>query len=99
MSTRVERLVANYLSDAVLWPVVIAVVGHMAVLLAPFMLGLVRDGSPVGAVGLVGLGIPSVGLVRMGARINHLTGALAVVLGTWFTAAGMAWLANYYHFY
>ena len=97
--SRVERILDAYLGDTAMWPIVFAVAGHLLVVLAPLMLGLVRSRSPIGFFGLVGFAIPTVGLVRAGFRIKRPVTTLFVVVFMWGGAVGLAWAADHWQFY
>jgi len=92
---RVDRFLANYVSDPMLWPVMLAVLGHVIIVIAPVILLAVRDRHPLGIVGLAFALVSSASLfVRRGRPRARVLGWL--VLATWVASAGMAWLGYVY---
>lgn len=93
----VERWVLPFVRDLGLWPVLAAVVGHFAVVLAPLLLWVFRGRNPFGAVLLLAVGWLSGQVVMMDVRALRRPGALTVVLAlTWALAGLMAWAGNQY---
>lgn len=94
-SPGVERWVMPFLREPALWPVAVAVVGHVVVLLAVILLTAARSPSPWAWAALILLGLSTGGQVvreiRATGRPGLWTGTL---LGTWAAAAGLALLAD-----
>ena len=79
-----ERWVWTYLREPSLWPVALALLGHVMILLAPVMLFAWRDGNPFAYLALF--------LVRLEARHLRRPGAVTLALTlTWAAAVGVAW--------
>ncbi|MEN0064038.1 MAG: hypothetical protein AAGA48_17935 [Myxococcota bacterium] len=91
----IEEWVLPYLNNASLWPVWIALIGHVVVGIAGLMLLGVRQSLPEAWFVLVLLGLGSGWLVAKEWQVSAKLGgvALTVVLG-WAASAGLAWLAE-----
>ena len=91
----VEEWLLPYLREPSLWPVAVAVLGHVVVVLAPLMLVLWRTGSVAAGMALGVLLVASLWPVRweVGAqgRPGCATGVLVVV---WVVSGLTAWLAG-----
>lgn len=93
--TWIEEWVLPYLENRALWPVWIALIGHVVVGVAGLLLVGIRSGLPEAwiAVGLLGLG--SLWLVGKEWQVRSSPGGvtLTVVLG-WLLSGGLVWLAE-----
>ena len=93
-----ERLLTAYVDEPALWPVLFAIVGHLAVLIALPLLQVIRSGSLLSMAVLVVLAAPSLAAVRWEWRKKGRPGSGSfVVLLTWLTGLGMAWLGDTYN--
>ncbi len=87
----VDRWVIPFMGESVMWPILVAVVGHLATLLALLLLVGWRKPVPFGlfGVGLALLVTARLAWVELGfyRRPRHLTGFL---VGSWILAVGIA---------
>lgn len=91
----IENWVLPYARDSALRPVLLAILGHVVVVLAPLVLYVVRSGSGRATGILAALTLVSVGLVGFETVRFRRPGAVTVVvLCTWATSLGLAWLAD-----
>ena len=91
----VETWVLPYVRDEALWPVLVALLGHVVVIFAPLVLYVVRTRSPTALGALSLLVLASVGLVGFETvRFRRPGGVTLVVLATWAVSLGLAWLAD-----
>lgn len=87
-----EQWVLPYAREPVLWPVLLAILGHVVLL---FALGLLRVWRGEGAGAAVLSAALTVGLVGLEVRAASRPGALAIALGiTWALAVPLAMLAQ-----
>ena len=93
----VQTWILPYVEEATLWPVLFALLGHVAMLMAPMMLFVNRHGSVNSAVALIALALATAALIRFEVRYRRRPGGvtLSMVL-TWGSAAAIAWLSDYY---
>jgi hypothetical protein len=91
----VETWVLPYVEEMALWPVLVALLGHVVVIVVPLMLHIYRNG-PGFNVFVLGLFVAaSVWLVRMELRARGGPGGLTwVMLGTWLVSFPFAWFAE-----
>ena len=85
-----------YLRETALWPVLIAILGHVWVVVALVLLGVWRDtaGAVTWAV-LIGLGLGSLALVVTELRLFRRPGGMtAVVLGSWLASGVIAYASE-----
>lgn len=88
---RIERAFLWFVREPTLWPVLLVVIGHAVVLVAPLALLAFRDGSGPASVTLAALaGLTGLLLVRE-IRLRRRVGALgALALVTWLLGGGAA---------
>jgi hypothetical protein len=90
----VEQWVLPFIRESGLWPVLVALLGHVLVLIAPLLLALWR-GNPGASVPLTVLILASFWLCKTEHEANGRLGAVTgVVLGSWLASAGLAWVAH-----
>jgi hypothetical protein len=92
--SRLERAILPFLREPTLWPVLLVIVGHAIVVLAPLLIFAWRDGSSGALTSLVllaGLSIAAGGSELRARRRLGAIGGLAAV--TWSLSAIAAWLA------
>ena len=91
----IETWVLPYVREPSLWPVLVALLGHVVVGIAPLVLYVVRTGSVEAGLVLVGLVLASVGLVGFEVfRFRWPGGVTAALVATWATSLGLAWVAD-----
>lgn len=84
-----------YVREPALWPVLIALLGHVVVGLSPLMLSVWRTGSVYAGLALLGLLLGSCGLVAFEIYRFRWPGPVALTcLLTWLAGGGVAWLAD-----
>jgi hypothetical protein len=90
-----EQWLLPYLREPVLWPVLVALLGHVVVGLAPLMLTVWRTGNSTAIFLLSVLLLGTAGLVGFEGVRFHRPGAvtLACVL-TWLSGGALAWLGE-----
>jgi hypothetical protein len=96
-----EKFVLPYITNSALWPVLFAIIGHIAVLLAMPMVNVWRDHSipSAAALGFLLFG-PCGAVVRWEWRTNRKPGPLSwTLLITWAMSVGLAYLAARYGLY
>ena len=92
----VQEWVLPYLSEPALWPVLVALLGHVVVVIVPLMLAVARHGSVAAALALVGLLGGSVAVVRWEWRVHgRPSGVTVAVLSTWLMSLVSAWGADH----
>lgn len=90
-----EDWVIPYVREPALWPVLLALLGHVVVAIAPMLLAAWRTREPWAFVGLAAMVALSAWLVGFELRRFHRPrGVTAVVVGTWLCSVGLAWLAD-----
>lgn len=93
----VERWVLPFVRESALLPVLIAIIGHFAIALAPLLLWAVRGRSPLGAVGVVIFLALSWEIASLDLKARRRPAALCVVVGSvWALAALAAWGGHRY---
>jgi hypothetical protein len=91
----VERWILPYLREHVLLPVLLALLGHVVIVLAPLMLWAWRTGSGLAAVLLVALAAATTGLCAFEAVRFRRPGVVTLTLsGLWVVSAAVAWFAG-----
>lgn len=91
----VERWVLPYLSEPALAPVLIAVLGHVVVALAPLMLWAWRTGSGVAVALLVIAAAASLALCTFELwRFRRPRAVTLVLLGLWAASVAAAWFGE-----
>jgi len=91
----VQEWVLPYLAEPALWPVLLALLGHVVVVIAPLVLAVARTGSPWAVAGLVALAAVSGWLVRWEWRVRGRPGAVSLtVAATWGVGLFSAWGAD-----
>lgn len=91
----VEGWVLPYLGEPALWPVLIALLGHVVVVLTPLMLAVWRVQSPAAALALAGALALTFWLSRVGWRIEQYPWLLAATaLATWLSSFAFAVLCE-----
>lgn len=91
----IDTWILPYLQESALWPVLVAVLGHVVVGLVPLLLAVVRSGSVPAGLALGGLGLGSLGLCAVEARHLRRPGIVCgVTAATWACAIGLAWLCE-----
>jgi hypothetical protein len=88
----VEQWVLPYVDDIALWPVLFALLGHVAVILVPLMVQVIRNQS-LPALGVLGVLLWNTSLiVRMELRATGRPGRLtAAMVLTWVASLPLAW--------
>ena len=87
-----ERWVWTYLREPSLWPVALALLGHVMIVLAPVMLFAWRDGNPFAYLALFLVISGTVHLMWLEVRHIRRPGAVTLALTlTWAAAVGVAW--------
>jgi len=95
--SRLERNLLTFLREPMLWPVLVAIIGHAVALLVPVILLAVRERRLSSAALLLLLVGLSASLLRRETRLRGRPGALSgVVWATWSLSAGAAWVADHY---
>lgn len=90
----IEQSAMPYLRDPALRPVLVAVLGHVAVALAPLLLYAWRNGSVAAAGASVVVAVASVGAIGFEvARFRRPGGVTVSVLATWAASMLVAWIA------
>ncbi|MEZ4237895.1 MAG: hypothetical protein R3F59_17450 [Myxococcota bacterium] len=90
-----ERWVLPYVREPALLPVLLALLGHVVVVLVPLMLGTWRTGHGAVVALLVAAVLGSVGLVGFESVRFRRPGAVTLtVLGTWAVSVGLAWFCE-----
>lgn len=90
-----ERWIWTYLREPTLWPVALAVLGHVMIIIAPVMLWAWRDGNLLAYMALFLLGSGTVNLMWLEVRHSRRPGAVSLaMLLTWSAAAGVAWMGQ-----
>jgi hypothetical protein len=90
-----EQWLLPYLREPVLWPVLVALLGHVVVGLAPLMLVVWRTGNPTALVLLGLLSLGTAGLVGFEALRFHRPGAVTLTCAlTWLSSGALAWLGE-----
>ncbi|MEQ1504148.1 MAG: hypothetical protein ABMB14_18035 [Myxococcota bacterium] len=90
----IEEWVLPYLREPTLWPVLVALLGHVVVGLVPPMLAVWRTGSAWAAVALALVAVGSLGAIGFEVGRFRRPGAVSLaVIGTWALAVGTAILA------
>lgn len=90
-----ENWVIPYVREPALWPVLLALLGHVVVALVPMMLATVRDQAGWAILGLLALSALSAWLVGFEVRRFHRPrGVTLAVVSTWLVSVGLAWLAD-----
>ncbi len=93
----VEQFALPFVRDFGLFPVLVAIVGHFAVALAPLLLWVFRGHSPVGALGLLIVAIGSWEVISLDLHAVGRPGRLSAVLFSVLALAGvLAWLGDRY---
>lgn len=93
----VEEWVIPYMEEPFLWPVLVAILGHIVILLAFLLVGAWREGISPPLAGIAALGVVSVGLVNAEVRYRRRPGAVAItVVLTWLVSAGVAAVGGHY---
>lgn len=91
----IETWVLPYVREPTLWPVLVALLGHVVVGIVPLVLFVVRSGSVRGGLVLGGMVVGSLGLFGFEVFRFRRPGAVSVVVGaTWVVSLGLAWLAD-----
>lgn len=87
----VRTWVMPYLQESALWPVLIALLGHVVIVIAPLLLGLAR-GNPAMALPLTVLVMLSFWLCKTEIQASRRPGVVsAVVALTWIASAIVGW--------
>ncbi len=93
----VERFVLPFVRDSSLLPILIAIIGHFSIALAPLLLWVFRAHNPVGAAALLGFLVLSVEVVSLDLKAaRRPAGLSAVLFSTWALAGLFAWIGNRY---
>jgi len=95
--SRLERSLLTFVREPMLWPVLVAIVGHAIALLVPVILLALRERRLSSAVLLLLLIGLSISLLRREVRLRGRPSPLSgVVWATWTLSAGAAWVADHY---
>lgn len=88
----VVEWILPYVDDSLLWPVLFALLAHVAVVIVPLMTLVIRSQSPAAAAVLFMLAWLTVSLMAVEWRAIGRPGALTAVLGlTWGVCFPFAW--------
>jgi hypothetical protein len=91
----VEQWLLPYLREPSLWPVALAVLGHVVVVLVPLMLAVARVGSTGAGVALAGMGLASLAPMRWEWVSERGFGrATVTIVLVWCSSAAVAWAAG-----
>jgi len=91
----VEEWVLPYLREPALWPVLLALLGHVVVVIAPLCLAVARTGSGWALLGLLMLAAGSAWLCRWELSVRGRPGSVAATVGlTWLVSLVSAWGAD-----
>jgi len=94
---RVDRFVLVFVRESTLWPILIVIVGHMVVFIAPVMLIAARELRPSALVAMAVLVWLSVNLVRYDRRrAGRLSQLTALALVVWTLSVVTAVAAHWY---
>lgn len=88
---RFERWVLPYLRDSALWPVLLVLLAHAALIVAPFLLLAFRDRDLRGLVGCAVFTGATLHGLRLASRNGHLRPTAGLLLATWVLSAATAW--------
>ena len=90
-----EHSVMPYVRDPALRPVLVAVLGHVSIALAPLLLVVWRTGSTAAGVAAVGIAIASIAAIGLElARFRRPGGVTVALVATWGAAVLIAWIAE-----
>lgn len=90
----VSTWILPYLGEPGLWPVLVAILGHVVVLIAPMLLGIWR-GAAIMAVPLTAVLMGSFSLIRMEVRsIGRPRWFTFTVVGCWVGAVLVAYITG-----
>lgn len=93
---KVDRFVLIFLRESTLWPILIVIVGHIVVFIAPVLLLATRDRRPSAMAMTVVLGWLSFSLVRFDRkRSGKLAQLSALALVVWMLAIATAVVAHW----
>jgi len=93
----VKNWILPYIQEPTLWPVLFALLGHVVVIIAPMMLFVQRHGSVKSLIGLCLMAFVSAAFIRFELKYRRRPGGVSfTVLLTWASAAGLAWISDYY---
>ena len=91
----VETWVFPYVEEMALWPVLVALLGHVVVIIVPLMLHIYRHGAGYNAAVLGLFLVGSMWLVRVELQARGGPGGVTwVMLGTWLSTLPLAWFAE-----
>ena len=91
----VQDWILPYLDDSILWPVLFALLGHVLLIIVPFLLQVWRYANPGAGIILVILMFGSGHLVHMELQaIGKPRGLTAVLVLMWLAALPCAWFAE-----
>lgn len=90
-----ETWLLPYVDDFALWPVLVAVLGHVVVILVPLQLAMLRGPSLIAAALLALLLAGSGEVARMEVRARGRPGIITgVIVGTWAISVPCTYYAN-----
>ena len=90
-----EQWVIPYVRDPVLWPVVIAVMGHVVVAVTALELAVWRVGSVGSGLIVLALAVGSIAATGFETRRFGRPGPVSLTLAlSWAASIGFAWLAE-----
>lgn len=96
----VEQFILPFVREGPLWPVLIVVITHAAVFLAPLMLLSLRDGKAAAGAALVGFALLSAVVIRYEVRrLRRIASLGGVIFSTWLLSAALAWVSDRYGFF
>lgn len=90
----VDEWILPYLQNRALWPVWVALIGHVVVAVAGLVLLGVRTGLPEAWIAVGAMVVGSGWLVIRDARASGPGGVTLTVAIGWVTSLGLAWLAE-----
>lgn len=91
----VDRFVLVFVRESMLWPVLIVIIGHAVVFVAPVMLFAVRERRPAALIVFAGLCWGTLSLLRFDKRRSGKLSQLSALAGaTWVLALLTAVVAH-----
>jgi hypothetical protein len=94
--SRVDRWLLVFVREPTLWPVLLVLIGHAVVLLAPLFLWAFRDGQGGSACTVVLLAAASVAGIAWELRDRGPGALTGLLLSTWTLSAAAAVAADHY---
>lgn len=93
----IDRWILTAVRDLALLPVLLVVIGHVVAFTAPAIVFAVRDRSYGAQLAVCGLLLLTFACFRFEFRRHSRPDVLSgIVVGSWITSAGVAWVCNHY---